>query len=150
MQPFLKAAWPFVYMYMMNGAPGVSHVTNVPTYLSGGKNEFPVTNIQGSHKLWESWKTWKIMKKSWNLKKKLNNHGISMTKPPVARNLAVGHLCVRQLFFWLLVVSSFNYFKIQAWSTSMLLLLHSAFMISVVNLLLKGEVGVCALNSHGN
>ena len=37
-----------------------------------------------------------------------------------------------------------------AWSTSMLLLLHSTFMPSVVKLLLKGEVGVCALNSHGN
>ena len=32
----------------------------------------------------------------------------------------------------------------------MLLLLHSAFMLSMVKLLLKGEVGVCALNSHGN
>ena len=32
----------------------------------------------------------------------------------------------------------------------MLLLLHSAFMLSVVKLLLKGEVGVCALYSHGN
>ena len=37
-----------------------------------------------------------------------------------------------------------------AWSTSMLLLLHSAFMLGVVNLLLKWEVRVCALNSHGN
>ena len=37
-----------------------------------------------------------------------------------------------------------------ALSTSMLLLMHSAFMLSVVKLLLKGEVGVCALNSHGN
>ena len=37
-----------------------------------------------------------------------------------------------------------------AWSTSMLLLLHSAFMLSVVKLLLKGQVEVCALNSHGN
>ena len=37
-----------------------------------------------------------------------------------------------------------------AWSTSMLLLLHSAFMLSVMKLLLKGEVGVRALNSHGN
>ena len=73
-----------------------------------------------------------------------------MTKPPVARKLAVGHLCVRQLVFWILVVSSFNYFKMHAWSTSMLLLLHSAFMLSMVKLLLKGEVGVCALNSHGN
>ena len=69
-----------------------------------------------------------------------------MTKPLVARKLAV-----RQLVFWLLVVSSFNYFKMHAWScTSMLLLLHFAFMLSVVKLLLKGEVGVCALNSHGN
>ena len=32
----------------------------------------------------------------------------------------------------------------------MLLLLHSTFMLSVVKVLLKGEVGVCALNSHGN
>ena len=33
---------------------------------------------------------------------------------------------------------------------SMLLLLHSAFMLSVVKLLLKGEVKVFSLNSHGN
>ena len=33
-----------------------------------------------------------------------------MTKPPVARKLAVGHLRVGQLLFLLLVVSSFNYF----------------------------------------
>ena len=32
----------------------------------------------------------------------------------------------------------------------MLLLLHSAFMLSVVKMLLKGEVGGHALNSHGN
>ena len=50
----------------------------------------------------------------------------------------------------LLVVSSFNYFKMHAWSTSMLLLLHSAFMLSVVKMLLKGKVVGCALNSHGN
>ena len=37
-----------------------------------------------------------------------------------------------------------------AWSTSMLSLLHSAFMLSVVKLLPKGEVEVCALNSHVN
>ena len=73
-----------------------------------------------------------------------------MTKPPVARKLAVRHLCVRQLVFWLMVILSFNYFKMHAWSTSMLLLLHSTIMLSVVKLLLKGEVGVCALNSHGN
>ena len=32
----------------------------------------------------------------------------------------------------------------------MLLLLHSAFVLSVVKMLLKGEVGGCALNIHGN
>ena len=37
-----------------------------------------------------------------------------------------------------------------AWSTSMLLLLHSAFMLSVVKMLIKEEVGGRALNSHGN
>ena len=37
-----------------------------------------------------------------------------------------------------------------AWSTSMLLLLHSAFMLSVVKMLLKEEVRGSALNSHGN
>ena len=35
-------------------------------------------------------------------------------------------------------------------STSMLLLLHSAFMLRVVKMLQKGEVGGHALNSHGN
>ena len=74
----------------------------------------------------------------------------NLTKPTVARKLAVGHLCVGQLVFWLLVISSFNYFKMHAWSTSMLLLLHSAFMLSVVKMLLKGEVGDHALNRHGN
>ena len=71
-------------------------------------------------------------------------------KPPVARKLAVGHVCVRQLVYWQLDVSSFNYFKMHAWSRSMLLLLHSTFMLSVVKMLLKGEVGGRALNSHGN
>ena len=32
----------------------------------------------------------------------------------------------------------------------MLLLLHSAFKLNVVKMLLKGEVGDRALNSHGN
>ena len=32
----------------------------------------------------------------------------------------------------------------------MLLVLHSAFMLSMVKMLLKGEVGGCALISHGN
>ena len=43
------------------------------------------------------------------------------------------------------MVSSFNNFKMHAWSTSMLLLLHSAFTLNVVKMLLKGEVG-----GHGN
>ena len=33
---------------------------------------------------------------------------------------------------------------------NILLLLHSAFMLCVVKMSLKGEVGVSALNSHGN
>ena len=70
-------------------------------------------------------------------------------EPQVARKLVVGHLRVRQLVFWQLVVSSFNYFKMHAWSTCMLFLLHSAFMLSVVKILLKREVGGRALNSHG-
>ena len=69
-------------------------------------------------------------------------------KPPVARKLAVG-VCVRELVFWLPVASSLNYLKMHAWSTSMLLL-HSTFMLSVVKMLLKGEVGACILNSRGN
>ena len=73
----------------------------------------------------------------------------NLTKPPVARKLAVGHLCVRQLVFLLLVVSSFKCFVMHAWSTNMQLLLHSTFMFSVVKILLKGEVGGHALNSHG-
>ena len=48
------------------------------------------------------------------------------------------------------MVSSFNYFKMHACSTGMLLLLHSAFMLSVVEMLLKGKVGGHLLNSHGN
>ena len=37
-----------------------------------------------------------------------------------------------------------------AWAASLLLLLHSSFMLSLVKVLLKGEVGGSALNSHGN
>ena len=35
-------------------------------------------------------------------------------------------------------------------STSMLYLLHSAFMFRVVKMLLKGDVGGSALNRYGN
>ena len=48
------------------------------------------------------------------------------------------------------MVSSFNYFKMHAWSTSMLLCLHSAFMLSVVKVPLKGEVRGHVVNGHGN
>ena len=53
------------------------------------------------------------------------------------------HVCLTASF---LATGSFKfeYFKMHAWSTSMLLLLHLAFMLSLVKLLLKGEVGVCA------
>ena len=37
-----------------------------------------------------------------------------------------------------------------AWSTGMLLLLHFTFMLSLVKMLLKGEFGGRALNSHRN
>ena len=42
----------------------------------------------------------------------------NLTKPPVARKLAARHFCVLQLVFWLLVVSSFNNFKMHAWLPS--------------------------------
>ena len=80
-----------------------------------------------------------------------------MTKSPVACILAVRHKNVQQLVFWLLVVSSFNYFKMHACSTSMLLLLHSAFMLRVVKLLQKGrlesgiamEIAFLIMKNHG-
>ena len=61
-------------------------------------------------------------------------------KPPVARKLAVGHM-----YFQVLIISK----CMHGLSTSMLLLLHSAFMLRVVKKLLKEEVGGSALNSHG-
>ena len=57
---------------------------------------------------------------------------------------------MRQLVFWLLVVSSSNYFKMHSGSTKLLLLLYSVFMLSMVKMLLNEEVGGRALNSHGN
>ena len=52
------------------------------------------------------------------------------------------------------MVSSFNYFKMHAWSTSMLFkyITVAAFHIylSVVKMPLKGEVGGHALKNHGN
>ena len=50
------------------------------------------------------------------------------------------------------MVSSFNYFKMYAWSVCKhaVVMLHPAFMLSVVKMLLKGEVGDRTLNSHGH
>ena len=45
---------------------------------------------------------------------------------------------------------NFYYSQMHAWFTSMLLLLHLAFMLIVVKMLLKGEVGGYVLNSYGN
>ena len=117
-------------------------LNRVPT--SSGNHGKPWKSLKKIHAWKKSWnlkKNWIIMEKTWNL---WNN----LTKPPVARKLAVGHSHVRQLVFWLLVVSSFNYFKIHTWSTCMLLLLHSAFMLSKVKMRLKLEAGGRALNSH--
>ena len=82
------------------------------------------------------------MEKSWNFVKEFDQ---TTSSQKTSRQT----LLVRWLVFWLLVVSSFNYFKTHAWS-SMLLLLHSAFMLSMVKMLLKREVGGHELNSHEN
>ena len=58
-------------------------------------------------------------------------------KPPVARKLAVRHTK--------LVCMVYKHAYLNT-----LLLLHSVFMLRVVKMALKGEIGVCALNSHGN
>ena len=82
------------------------------------------------------------MEKSWNFVEK--NDKTTSSQKTSCRTL----VCLTANF---LATSGFKfYFKMHSWSTSMLLLLHSAFILSVVKLLLKGEVGDCALNSHGN
>ena len=54
------------------------------------------------------------------------------------------------------MVSSFNYFKMHVYGLQAcfkyvtLLLLHSTFMLSMVKMLPKGDVGGHAFNSHGN
>ena len=104
------------------------HKLGMDDWLVGPAQSMYYQNIRvptgsGNHgKPGKSLKKVPCMEKSWNLKKSEKSWKM---KPTVARKLAVGHLCVRQLVFWLLVVSSFNYFQIHAWSTSMLLLLHS-------------------------
>ena len=52
------------------------------------------------------------------------------------------------------MVSGFNYFKMHAVYKhaylNTFLFLHSIFMLCIVKMSLKGVVGGCALNSHGN
>ena len=67
-----------------------------------------------------------------------------MSKPPVARKLAVNHLCVQQLVFWLLVVSSFNGLQEHAVVAAFHIYAQRGEDAG------EGEVGGCALNSHGN
>ena len=69
-------------------------------------------------------------------------------KPPVARKLAVGHMCLTASFL-LTGGFKFNYFKMYAWSVYKHAFV-AAFMLSMVKMLLKEEVGGSALNSHGN
>ena len=91
------------------------------------------------------------IEKSWNLKN-LNNHGkimefcekfdeITSSQKTSCRTLVFSGYW----WFQVLIIS-----KCMHGSTSILLLLHSSFMLSVVKMLLKGEAGGHALNSHGN
>ena len=85
-----------------------------------------------------------------------------MTKLPVARKLAVRHtkLVCLTASFWLLVVSSFEVSSFKLFQNTCivykhayldtLLFLHSLFMLCMVKMTVKGEVGDCALKSHGN
>ena len=78
-------------------------------------------------------------------------------KLPVARKLAVRHtklVCLTASFM------ATGYFKFQFFQNACivykhaylntLLFLYYGFMLCMVKMLLKGEVGDCALNSHGN
>ena len=88
------------------------------------------------------------------------NHGIllnSLTKPPVTRKLAVRHTCFVCLTASFLATGGFKFKLFQNpcmvykhVHVNTLLLLHSTFLLGVVKMLLKGEVGGRALNSHGN
>ena len=78
-------------------------------------------------------------------------------KPPVARKLAVRHtqlLCLTASF---LATGGFTFLFFQnAYMVykhaflNALLLMHFSFMLSVVKMPLKGDVGGHALNSHAN
>ena len=80
-----------------------------------------------------------------------------MRKLPVARNLAVTHtklVCLTASFLatggfkFLLFHNARIVYKHAYLNT--LLFLHSVFMLCMVKMPIKGEVGGCALNSHGN
>ena len=82
---------------------------------------------------------------------------INMMKPPVARKLAVRHTKLVCLTASFLASDGFKFLSFQNACMvykhtylNTLLLLHSEFMLSVVKMVLKGEVGGHALNSHGN
>ena len=79
-----------------------------------------------------------IMEKSWNFVKYYGKTTTCQKTScrPTASFLATGGIQV-------LIISKCMVYKHA-------FLLHSAFMLSVVKLLLKGEVGVCTLNSYGN
>ena len=108
---------------------------------------------QGSHKLLKYWKITEKKCCAWKnhgIWKNLNNHGKSwilwnnLIKPPVARKLAVRHMCPTASF---LTTGGFkfDYFKIYAWSVYKHAV-DAAFMFRVVKMLLKEEVGVNTLN----
>ena len=80
-----------------------------------------------------------------------------MRKPPVARKLAVRHIHYACLTASFLATGGLKFKLFQnVWMVykhaylNTLLLLHSACMLSVVKMMLKGEVGGHALNSVGN
>ena len=75
---------------------------------------------------------------------------VASLKPLVARKLAVGHVSDSQFtgYWWFQVL--FISKCMHCLSASMLLLLHSAFMLRVVKMLLKEEVRGSALIRHGN
>ena len=122
------------------------------------KNLSWTTYLQGSHKLWKSWKIWKNHEKKFHawknhgIWKNLNNHGKIMEFCEIiwrnSQKLAVRHtsnLCVWQLVFWLLVVFQNACMVYKHAYLNTLLLLHSASMLCAVKMPLKGEVWGCAL-----
>ena len=77
-----------------------------------------------------------------------------MAKTPVARKLAVRHTKLVCLTASFLATGGFNYFKcmqgLQACLFKFITVAAFQFILSVVKMSLKAEVGGHALNSHGN